>query len=357
MTYPTEQDLIGGFLGPDAVQTILGDTLYPDPENPLRKTLPRTLAYQYDSPDPGTAVVKKDELEKARLARQARYDEVNAFIAAQPDPQNWEFDGKGNLYHYESSSGGGGGSGDFDLAGEGDSSASEDKAPKKVKVTDGMGAELALGFKQADSEYARLNEILSSGGYESMTGSGGGGSGGGGGGGVPREIDAAAEYLKTEKLKTNEIERQFDDFVNRADAYYDTLGAEMDYNYGVDDQNAQNWDARQSGAAGGRVYGHLPQDGMLSGLIRQSLPDYVRPDYRLNGAVGLPGEQGFDDPDYDENGFPLYAQGTANDMQAQVLAGVDLRGVPPDLLPLIGKPSIPVAPPRPGMPRGPEVQR
>ena len=54
----------------------------------------------------------------------------------------------------------------------------------------------------------------------------------------------------------------------------------------------------------------MPYTASLSRVLRPSLPDYVRPDYRLNQAVGLPGPEGFDNPNYDENGMPLYAYGT-----------------------------------------------
>lgn len=120
-------------------------------------------------------------------------------------------------------------------------------------------------------------------------------------------------YMDTESDKTAEITRQFKDFDNRASLLYDLMDAEQQFSMNADDQNIQNWKAQKDlGMAinPGGYYTTPYQDMSLSGILRPSLPDYVRPDYRLNGAVGLPGPQGFDDPDYNSSGLPMYAQGT-----------------------------------------------
>lgn len=124
---------------------------------------------------------------------------------------------------------------------------------------------------------------------------------------------AARSYLDVEADKTKEITRQFKDFENRASLLYDLMADEQDYGFSADKHNFDAWDAqRELGLATmpGGFAGKPSMAMSLSSILRPSLPDYVRPDYRLNAAVGLPGPQGFDDPDYGPDGLPLYARGT-----------------------------------------------
>jgi hypothetical protein len=120
-------------------------------------------------------------------------------------------------------------------------------------------------------------------------------------------------YLDVEMDKTDEITRQYEDFQDRASLLYDLMADEQAYGMRADDQNIQNMKAQQDlGMAinpGGFYTKPLMSDA-LSGILSPSLPEYVRPDYRLNGAVGLPGPQGFDDSQYDEYGMPMFAHGT-----------------------------------------------
>ncbi|MBK9019837.1 MAG: hypothetical protein IPL72_07460, partial [Sulfuritalea sp.] len=98
-----------------------------------------------------------------------------------------------------------------------------------------------------------------------------------------------------------EIQRQYKDFEDRASLLYDLMGDEQDYAMAADDQNIANWKAQRDlgmATSPGGYYATPYQNMTMSEILRPSLPDYVRPDYRLNGAVGLPGPQGFDDPDY-----------------------------------------------------------
>ncbi len=123
----------------------------------------------------------------------------------------------------------------------------------------------------------------------------------------------ARSYLATEADKTAEITRQFKDFDARANLLYDLMDEEQQYGMRADDQNIQNFKAQQDlgmAVVPGGVYGKPSMANSLSSILRPSLPDYVRPDYRLNAAVGLPGAQGFDDPDYNQYGFPAFANGT-----------------------------------------------
>ena len=118
-------------------------------------------------------------------------------------------------------------------------------------------------------------------------------------------------YLDTESDKTSEITRQFKDFANRASVYEDLMADEQAYGLNADKGNAAALKMQQDyGLASSPYYAHRPMDTALSSILRPSLPDYVRPDYRLNAAVGLPGPEGFDDPDYNASGMPFYGKGT-----------------------------------------------
>ena len=185
-------------------------------------------------------------------------------------------------------------------------------APDGYKWVDvGPGSELQDLYnrwqKQKDTE-DQISEDIKNGVYE-LTG--GGGAAGGGGG----TIDAAKAYRDSEALKTKEITRQYNDFADRADELYSLFKKEQDYALAAQDQNIQNEQAIRNGTIdygwatphAGRMPGVAP----LSSILAPSLPDYVRPDYRLNQSVGLPGPQGFDDPQYGADGMPGYAMGTA----------------------------------------------
>jgi len=98
----------------------------------------------------------------------------------------------------------------------------------------------------------------------------------------------ARSYLDTEADKTSEITRQFKDFDNRASLLYDLMSDEQDYAMKGDDQNIQNAAAREKGymlPGEGLHYTPYMSGGPLSQLLSPSLPDYVRPDSRLNWAV------------------------------------------------------------------------
>lgn len=122
---------------------------------------------------------------------------------------------------------------------------------------------------------------------------------------------SAKSYADIEAPKSKEIQRQWKDFEDRATAFYDLQADEQAYGMRADDQNWQNMDAqRDLGMASMGYYTKPTMENALSNIVGPSIPNYVRPDYRLNASVGLPGPQGFDDPDYDENGFPRFAFGT-----------------------------------------------
>lgn len=124
---------------------------------------------------------------------------------------------------------------------------------------------------------------------------------------------AALSIEKMEENKSDEITRQYKDFAARAGLLYDLMEEEQDYAMAADDQNIANWKAQKDlGMATnpGGYYGTPYQSMTMSEILRPSLPDYVRPDYRLNESVGLPGPQGFDDPDYTPYGLPMFSMGT-----------------------------------------------
>jgi len=147
-----------------------------------------------------------------------------------------------------------------------------------------------------------------------------------------REAGAGAgrSYVDTEGDKQDEVTRQFKDFLARAKGTYDLMDSEQKYGMNADDQNIQNMAAARAGVADigmFPVYGHRLGPG-LSSTIRPSLPNYLSPDYRMNQAVGLGGPEGFDNANYDENGMPMYADGTDPAM----------ANIPPELLAMVGKP-------------------
>ena len=124
----------------------------------------------------------------------------------------------------------------------------------------------------------------------------------------------AKSYADIEAPKSKEIARQFQDFENRASLLNDLLQDEQMYGMRADDQNIQNMSAQRDlglGGVPGGYYTKQPMSSALSNILAPSLPEYVRPDYRLNQSVGLPGAQGFDDEQYDQFGFPRFAFGTA----------------------------------------------
>lgn len=141
---------------------------------------------------------------------------------------------------------------------------------------------------------------------------------------------AGRSYVDTEGDKQDEVTRQFKDFLARAKGTYDLMDSERSYAMAGDDQNIQNQAAMRAGNLGeawATPYADMRGPGLSSTLAR-SLPNYLSPDYRMNQAVGLGGPEGFDNANYDENGMPMYADGTDPAM----------ANIPPELLAMVGKP-------------------
>lgn len=134
---------------------------------------------------------------------------------------------------------------------------------------------------------------------------------------------AARSYLDTENDKTAEVQRQFKDFLSRANAVYDLQDAEQGYSMAADDQNIQNRTAQLKGLQSFNMTPFYSNDrpGNLqySETVRPTVPNSVLPDYQLNGAVGLPGMQGFNFAN-----LPAFAHGT------------DMTGIDPELEPFVG---------------------
>ena len=154
-------------------------------------------------------------------------------------------------------------------------------------------------------------------------------------------FEAGASYVDTEKDKAAEVKRQFADFMDRAKALYGLEDAEAEY---TDTQNranaADNEDVSRGYLAEGQALwrpNRRPES--LSGLVRPSLPNSpIRPIYYNNSAVGLPGPEGFSDPDYDSDGNYIggYAAGTGGGLPDP--AG---NRIPQDLKWMIGFPDVP----------------
>jgi hypothetical protein len=107
---------------------------------------------------------------------------------------------------------------------------------------------------------------------------------------------AVQTFLEKEGLKTAEVQRQLADFLARSRALYELQDAEQAYAIRAQemrDRAAQPWNVS---------FGHgvdfNPYRGSqrLSDIIKKTIPEEVSPDYRLNEAVGLPGEGGFATP-------------------------------------------------------------
>lgn len=145
--------------------------------------------------------------------------------------------------------------------------------------------------------------------------------------------EAVESYLTTEGRKTKEIERQYEDFKDRVDQYNQMRDAEIARGNSAIRMNMDQLESIRDGNLQPGMFqlgGVANMSTALSEILRPSIPDYVRPDYRLNQAVGLPGAEGFDNPNYDQSGFPMFARGTPR--------ARDLSGVDPELRPLIGTP-------------------
>jgi len=176
---------------------------------------------------------------------------------------------------------------------------------------------------------------------------------------ITTQIPAVRSYLDVEMDKSSEITRQANDFQARTKLFSDLLADEQQYSVNADNANIQNAKAMQSGLTmpnAGGFYAPLTGNNLLSQIVRPSIPDYLAPDYRLNKAVGLPGPEGFDDPDYPQGGSggvpqggyfdplsggyggwrPDRINGYAFGTQA---AGGPPPGVDPELAGMVGKPA------------------
>jgi hypothetical protein len=152
-------------------------------------------------------------------------------------------------------------------------------------------------------------------------------------------FEAGASYVDTEKDKAAEVKRQFADFMDRAKALYDLEDDEAKYtNFQNRANAADNEDVTKGNLAEGQALwrpNRRPES--LSGLVRPSLPNSpVKPIYYNNAGVGLPGPQGFSDPDYDSSGnYTGYAAGTGG------LPDPAGNRIPADLKWMIGFPDVP----------------
>lgn len=153
--------------------------------------------------------------------------------------------------------------------------------------------------------------------------------------GATGPLKAARTYLDTESDKTSEVRRQFEDFVDRVKSLYSLQDSERKWAFDADAANTRNQQAMQEGAmawGGNPIYGHERPGGRLSSILQPGIPKKVAADYRLNEAVGLPGGEGFVDPnEYDRMYMSGYAAGT----------GLGDNGVDPDIAWLIGMPDFP----------------
>jgi hypothetical protein len=123
----------------------------------------------------------------------------------------------------------------------------------------------------------------------------------------------AQAYLASETVKSKEANRKYEDFKDRASLYYDLLQAEDQFHMAGEDQNVQNAKAREEGymmPGEGQYYSGVTGQQPLSSLLRPSLPESVPPYYDLGAATGLSPQEGYNNPNYDQFGMPMYADGT-----------------------------------------------
>ncbi len=125
--------------------------------------------------------------------------------------------------------------------------------------------------------------------------------------GIASGSGSAVSYVQSETDKQQEVSRQFKDFLARAQGVYDLMDSEQQRAMRADDQNAQNMKAAREGLiAYPGDYGVGSMETAYSRILAPSVPNYVLPDYRLGGAVGLPGGvEGYDNPNYTSTGVPI----------------------------------------------------
>lgn len=117
------------------------------------------------------------------------------------------------------------------------------------------------------------------------------------------QADTASAYVASETDKADEVTRQFKDFLARAQGVYDLRASEQNFAMKADDQNAANMKNARAGLItypGDYAVGSM--DTAYSRVLAPSVPSSVPPIYKLNGAVGLGGTEGFDNPNYSSTG-------------------------------------------------------
>lgn len=121
------------------------------------------------------------------------------------------------------------------------------------------------------------------------------------------QASTAGAYMASETDKANEVTRQFEDFLKRAKGVYDLRDSEQQFAMRADDQNAQNMkNAREGLITYPGAYTVPTMDTAYSRILAPTVPESVKPIYNLNGAVGLPGPEGFNDAQYNSTtGAPL----------------------------------------------------
>jgi len=138
---------------------------------------------------------------------------------------------------------------------------------------------------------------------------------------------AAVSYLSSETAKTDEITRQFKDFLARVNEVYSTEKANQDMGIAADNQAQKDAEALNQGnnVPVGGAFSVSPTWGQpnYSAELAQSIPTSVSPDYQLNGAVGLPGQDGFAASPM-TGSVPSFATGTMPLPQSSLPNGRDM---------------------------------
>lgn len=160
---------------------------------------------------------------------------------------------------------------------------------------------------------------------------------------------AATVGKNLEASKTDEAEREFDDFVKRVKTIYNLQDSEQSYGMDAQQANIEGAAAQRKGlvAPGARtIWNETRPSPLYSMMVQDSTPDSAPlPDYRPAGT-GLPGAGDFATsvPDYNPGKYSGiiggYANGTLNPEE----------GIDPEIAWMIKMPDIPFDPHAPAVP-------
>lgn len=164
----------------------------------------------------------------------------------------------------------------------------------------------------------------------------------------------AESYLTSEGRKTSEVKRQLEDALTRMKAVYDLENNDQSYAANAIKNNVEQQQAMQAGlmdfGMSNVFLPNRPHVGNYADIIARTVPGDVMPDYRLNGAVGLPGGEGF--PTSFASQQPVASAGGESPPEDWTLGARGYAGgtgpalgamaVDPEIAWMVGMPDIPI---------------